>query len=271
MIMLPGRHPSAATAARIASACLLAAFLLSVDAPTVSAQASEGRAPNSLTAAERADGWQLLFDGSTFQGWRGLNLPEVPHGHWVIEDGSIRKVATAAVVPDPSGRPRPRADLVTEGTFEDFELVWEWRISPRGNSGLKYNVDERMSTARSPGHAIGFEYQLIDDHATSSRNPTGALYDLIPPPSPSVSRPTGEWNQSRIVVRGDEVEHWLNGVKLVGFGFGSPQLKAAVANSKFRETERFADKRSGHIVLQDHGDDAWFRSIKIRRLVPSTQ
>jgi hypothetical protein len=188
----------------LASCFLTAGVALAGCGSASSEQAEAEPAPNTLSAAEQADGWELLFDGTSFQGWRGLDMREVPQGHWVIEEGTIRKVANDLVPPSPTGDAVPRADLVTEDTFEDFELAWEWRISPQGNSGLKYNVDERMATGRNPGHAIGFEYQLIDG---GGRNPPGSLYDLIPPADSSAARPVGEWNQSPILVRGDQVEH----------------------------------------------------------------
>jgi len=168
-------------------------------------------------------------------------------------------------------------------TFKDFELSWDWKMSPVGNSGLKYNVSEELSggqpsnvlrpatgSAGVSHSAIGFEYQMIDDDRHSDgKLPThrsGALYDLITPDASKQLKPIGEWNHSRVVFTGTHGEHWLNGVKVVEYELGSPAMQAALAASKFKSMAWYAQRRTGHIVLQDHGDDAWFRNLKIREL-----
>ncbi|MGD2216599.1 MAG: DUF1080 domain-containing protein [Gemmatimonadales bacterium] len=229
---------------------------------------------NSLTASEEAAGWKLLFDGETFEGWRGLGRDSIPAGHWIIEAGSIRKVASGAVPTAPDGQPLEGGDIMTVESYRDFELVLEWKVSPAGNSGIKYNVSEAMSTAAPPTHAaLGFEYQILDDerHPDARNGPTrmaSALYDLVPPGADKRLRPVGTYNEARIVFRGTHGEHWLNGVKILEFELGDAAFDSALAASKYQPLEGFAAKRTGHIVLQDHGDDVWFRNIKIRELSP---
>ncbi len=218
--------------------------------------------------------WLPLFDGHSFTGWRGVGLDSVPAGHWTIEDGTIRKVASGAVPTAPDGQPLDGGDIMTAGTYRNFELVLEWRVSAGANSGIKYNVSEEMSTATPPVHAaLGFEYQILDDarHPDAQNGPNrtaGALYDLLPPDPDKPLNPVGSFNEARIVFNDGHGEHWLNGVKVLEFDLGSARFDSAFAVSKYTPIEGFAEQRDGHIVLQDHGDDVWFRNIKIRELTP---
>lgn len=226
---------------------------------------------NQLTPAEQADGWTLLFDGKTFNGWRGLGYPNVPTSHWTIENGAIKKLPSGQVPVQADGQPKEGGDLMTERTYRDFELSWDWKIAPAGNSGVKYNVSEELSTSMEPRHAAkGFEYQMLDDERHSDgKLPThraGALYDLIAPPADKPINPVGEWNHSVIILNGNHGEHWLNGRKIVEYELGSPAMKKALAESKYHTIPWFAEHRAGHIVLQDHNDEAYFRNIKIREL-----
>jgi 3-keto-disaccharide hydrolase len=226
-------------------------------------------ASNSLTADEERSGWRLLFDGKTFDGWRGLGYDSVPTAHWKIENGAIKKIASGQVARMPDGQPAAGGDLMTRETFRDFELTWEWKISRAGNSGVKYNVSEEISTAAAPNHAaLGFEYQLLDDSLHEDNkvpsHRTGALYDLIRPNPSKTLKPVGEWNTSAIVFRGNHGEHWLNGTKIVEFDLETPLMDTLLAHSKYRDIKDFAQRRAGHIVLQDHGDEVYFRNIKIR-------
>jgi hypothetical protein len=228
-------------------------------------------APHTLSAAERAAGWRLLFDGKTFDGWRGLGYDSVPSAHWRIEDGAIRKIPTGEVPRMPDGQPASGGDLMTNEAFADFELTWEWKIGRGGNSGVKYNVSEELSMAAAANHAaLGFEYQLLDDSLHEDNqvpsHRAGALYDLIPPNASKTLRPVGQWNTSRIVYRGNHGEHWLNGSKIVEFELGTPRMDSLLAKSKYQSIPNFAQRRAGHIVLQDHGEEVYFRSMKIRVL-----
>ena len=227
-------------------------------------------APNTLTDREKTDGWRLLFDGKSFAGWRGIGRADVPRAHWTIEDGAIKKIKSGDVPLQKDGQPLAGGDLMTVETFGDFELSFEWKISPAGNSGVKFNVSEEMSRANPPGTAaLGFEYQVLDDdlHADAKNGPNrtvGALYDLIPPdPAAKKLRPVGAYNSARIVFIGNHGEHWLNGAKILEFDLGTPRFADLLAKSKYRSITGFADRRKGHIILQDHTDEVWYRNIKI--------
>jgi hypothetical protein len=234
-------------------------------------QADQNEKPNTLSKAEQKAGWKLLFDGKTFNGWRGLGRDHIPEGLWVVENGLIRKIKNSDVQKLPDGRPVELGDIMTVDTYENFELVFEWKINKGGNSGLKYNVSEEMCAANGSKYsALGFEYQLLDDKdpmysKLQASQYSGSLYDLIPAKN-IVLKPVGELNSSRIIVKGNHGEHWLNGVKVVEYEFGSKQLDDAYKLSKFSKIQGFINKRKAHIVLQNHSDEAWFRNIKIREL-----
>jgi len=226
--------------------------------------------PNTLTETEVSDGWKLLFDGRSLGGWRGLGRDSVPAEHWIVEDGCIRKVASGEVPTQADGQPLEGGDILTVDTYGDFELSLEWKVAPGANSGIKYNVSEEMSTSAPPIHAaLGFEYQILDDdlHPDAQNGPNrtaGALYDLLAPNNAKHLQPVGSFNETRVVFRGTHGEHWLNGVKVLEFDLGSSVFDSAFAVSKYAPVAGFADRRTGHIVLQDHSDDVWFRNIKIR-------
>jgi hypothetical protein len=234
------------------------------------------QSPNTLTPAERTSGWRLLFDGRTLAGWRGVGYDTVPTAHWVVVDGAIKKIATGDVPRVADGRPLVGGDLMTVDSFADFELSFEWKVTPGANSGVKYNVSEAMSLAQGgagtqggPTHsALGFEYQVLDDDRHEDgklpSHRSGALYDLVAPAARP--RPVGQWNSSRILFRGTHGEHWLNGVKVVEFELGSARMDSLLAASKYKTIRGFGAKRRGHIVLQDHGDEVYYRDIKVRPL-----
>jgi len=228
-----------------------------------------GACPTQVQAQNH--GWRPLFDGKTFNGWRGLGYDSVPSAHWKIEDGAIKKISTGQVPRQADGQPAAGGDLMTKETFKDFELSFEWKISRGGNSGVKYNVSEELSMAQAPNHAaLGFEYQVLDDDRHEDgklpSHRAGGLYDLIAPNANKKLKPVGEWNTSMIVFRGNHGEHWLNGKKVVEFNLGTPRMSSLLAKSKYRNIKNFAQRRAGHIVLQDHGDEVYFRNIKIRIL-----
>ena len=217
---------------------------------------------------EKEQNWQSLFNGKTFRGWQGLGLDSIPHTQWVIENGTIRNIAKNS---DDTTREHPpvRCDLITVDTFLNFELRFEWKISPQGNSGIKYNVSEKMSTQNGSKHALSFEYQIIDDTGYPKKlepwQQTAALYALVPARG-ALPKPTGEWNTGRIVLKGNHGEHWINGRKVVEYDLGTPHFNSLVQQSKYHVHPHFAEKRYGHIVLQDHGDNVWFRDLKILRI-----
>jgi len=207
--------------------------------------------PNELTPDEGRDGWQLLFDGKTTAGWRGFRQHDVPKG-WVVTDGALTRAGGGG-------------DLITTRPYRDFELSLEWKISAGGNSGIMYRVTEDAEAT----YETGPEMQVLDDarHADGKSRLTsaGASYGLYPSPA-GVVLPAGEWNQVRILVKGNHVEHWLNGVKVVTYELLSPDWAAKVAASKFAQWPGYGRAPQGYIALQDHGDWVAYRSIKIREL-----
>ncbi len=242
-------------------------------APAGREQTAERAIPNinTLTEQEKSEGWILLFDGSTFKEWRGLGRSDIPEGHWTIEEGCIKKVPSGDVPLQSDGQPLQGGDIMTRETFTDFELKFEWKISRAGNSGIKYNVSEEISVSHLPETAaLGFEYQILDDKnhpdAKNGENRTAAaLYDLIAPDGKTL-KPVGEFNTGRIVFIGNHGEHWLNGKKVLEYDLETPQIKELLKKSKYAPIQGFSEKRSGHIILQDHTDAVWFRNIKIRKL-----
>jgi 3-keto-disaccharide hydrolase len=220
--------------------------------PDTSSQASSQGGSVVASAGDSAgSSWRSLFDGKTTAGWRGYRSQKVPDG-WRVEDGTLTRVSSGG-------------DLVTNDTFRDFELTLEWKIAPGGNSGIMYRVTE---DAEKP-YETGPEMQVLDDakhpDGKSRLTSAGALYGLYPSPA-GVVKPAGEWNAVRVVVNGNHVEHWLNGVKVAEAEMGSPDWNARVAASKFKEWPGYGKAREGHIVLQDHGDVVAYRNIRIKTL-----
>ncbi|HKQ92744.1 MAG TPA: DUF1080 domain-containing protein [Blastocatellia bacterium] len=228
---------------------------------------------NTLSAAEKKEGWKLLFDGKTFNGLRSYFETMEPSKGWSIEEGCFK---------NSKGNGRPRSgggDIMTTSLFTDFDFRFEWSMPQGGNSGVYYLFQERQDKpgvgmymgddGRSP---VGFEYQLLDDerHPDALRNgpirSTGSLYSLIAPNDSKRLKPAGEFNESRIVVQGKHVEHWLNGAKIVEYDLGSQALIDAIAKSKYKDVPGFGDKTKTRILLQDHGDEVRFRNLKIRAL-----
>ncbi|MGH6615949.1 3-keto-disaccharide hydrolase [Sphingomonas sp.] len=225
----------------------------------------QGWLSNRLSSGERRAGWKLLWDGVTGTGWRSVKAPGFPKSGWSMASGVLRVTGGGG-------------DIITTRDYRNFELSVDFRLTPGANSGIKYFLD--ANRLKSKGEAIGLEYQLLDDarHPDAKMGRDGnrtlaSLYDLITarnlsdPDSPGKRiNPPGEWNRAVIVVRGNHVEHWLNGFKMVDYDRGSPAFRALVAQSKYADVPEFGEGEQGPILLQDHGDEVDFRSIKLREL-----
>ena len=230
------------TAVTLLVACLVVAL-----PPAARAQASR----NTLTPAERAAGWRLLFDGKTTTGWRGWKMDTLPSG-WQVVDGALTRVRRAA-------------DIITTEKFKNFELSLEWKIAPNGNSGIFYRASEDDDAI----YWSAPEMQVLDDaghpDGQSRLTAAGSDYGLYPSPA-GVVKPARQWNQARLIVNGNHVEHWLNGVKAVEYELGSADWEARVKASKFAPHPHYGRNPEGYIGLQEH--DYWvaYRNIKIRVL-----
>ncbi|HIF56835.1 MAG TPA: DUF1080 domain-containing protein [Gemmatimonadetes bacterium] len=206
---------------------------------------------NRLTAAERAAGWQLLFDGNSLEGWRGYNSEFMPNG-WSVENGMLIRTG-------------PGGDIITEQQFGDFEFYLEWLVGPGGNSGVLVRAVEGQEEVY---HGAP-EMQILDDAGhPDGRSPltsAGSNYGLHGAPR-GIVKSAGEWNSSRIVVVNNQVEHWLNGDKVVEYELGSADWLRRVANSKFAQWPAYGRASRGHIGIQDHGDRVSFRNLKVREI-----
>ncbi len=230
---------------------MITCLLIIVFAVTTSRAADAPATRPSLSDTEKAGGWTLLFDGVSTAGWRGLGMDGFPADCWEVRDGCLHCLGG-----------KKSNDLVTVQKYENFELSFEWRI-PRlhGNSGVKYRVQEK----KGEGFAFGCEYQCMFDPGIEGKDATGSLYNVLPPVGKKLM-PIAEFNQSRILVRGNHVEHWLNGVKVVEYEFWNEAFTAAVAKSKFAKSDIWARNPRGYIALQDHHDEVFFRNLKIRQI-----
>jgi hypothetical protein len=223
-------------------------------------------APNSLSAHEKASGWRLLYDGHTSNGWRGATLSAFPPKGWLYKDGTMH------CLPSQGKEESGGGDIVTDSLYGAFDLSFEFKITHGANSGVKYFVTLSEVTK---GSAIGLEYQVLDDtlHPDAKLGRNGdrtlaSLYDLIPAHKQArFVRPIGAWNTGRIIVYPDNhVEHYLNGVKVLEYERGSKEFKDLVAISKYVIWKNFGEAPDGHLLLQDHGNEVWFRSIKVKRM-----
>jgi hypothetical protein len=219
---------------------------------------------NVLTEAEKAEGWKLLFDGKTLDGWRDYNGDSLT-APWVVEDGCIRAKGSGS---DASGY------IVTDTIYENFELAWDWKIAEGGNSGMLYHVVENPKF-KVP-YVTGPEYQLIDDFGfpepLEDWQKTAADYAMhVPDTSKTIIKPAGEWNTSKIVFDNGHVEHWLNGEKVVEFEAWTDDWFEKKNSGKWKDAPEYGLAHKGVICLQDHGSAAWFRNIKIKELPRKTK
>ncbi len=246
-------------------------------------------ADNQLTRQEKSAGWRLLFDGKSFAGWVDPTRKSPPGDSFTIKDGCLKATT----------KPKITEDLFTSGTFRNYELEWDWKISPGGNSGVKYLIQDHVfllsakvpkfedlvnlslkdrrkdRPSRGQDYVIGFEYQMLDnarhpDARRGASHQAGALYDVVGP-AKDATRPVGEWNHSRLVVNGDHVEHWMNGVKVVDTTLDAPAVAASAAarwgtTSPVYEMLVKHPRRGCPISLQNHDTAAWFKNVKIKIL-----
>lgn len=209
--------------------------------------------PPPLEDWDRRAGWVELFDGTSTDGWRPVAGDAIPPGRWVVENGALRVLAAQGLLAGMAG-----CDLVSTSSYRDFELAFDWKVGAGANSGVKVRV--------LPGSPLlGPEYQILDDAAdTAPAHSAAALYGVVAPRDKALA-PVGSWNHARIVARGNLLEHWLNGTRVLRAEVGTPAWDTALAASKFRDVEGFATT-AGPIGLQDHGGEAWYRAIRIRDL-----
>lgn len=217
---------------------------------------------NTLSSSERNDGWEMMFDGKTTSGWHKFNTKTIGAA-WKVEDGTLRLDASQK----DEWQIKDGGDIISDGEYENFHLKLEWKIAQNGNSGIMiYAVEDpkykwpwetapEMQVLDNPGHPDG---KIIKHRA-------GDLYDLITA-TPETVKPFGEWNAVEIISNNGNLQFWLNGTKVIETTMWNESWKAMIKGSKFKDMPSFGMNKKGHIALQDHGDNVWFRNIKIKRL-----
>lgn len=232
---------------------LSGALLISCDR---SANNNETRdTPDTVSERSETLSQGALFNEKDLTGWRFFK--NKTNDSWEVVDGTLHS--------KPFDVAEKRADLITESQYENFELSFEWKIASQSNTGVMFRVTEAFDEP----YLSGPEYQIIDDHGPGERKKeqlTGANYDMHAAPDNKVLNPTGDWNSSRLVVFGNHVEHWLNGKQLFAYEIGSDDWQKRKAASKWNDVKGYAASTKGHVVLQDHGSEAWFRNITIKPL-----
>jgi hypothetical protein len=210
-----------------------------------------------LTDAQKAEGWKLLFDGQTTTGWKFFK--DKANDSWEVVDGTLHCKAFV------DGKDNQRSDIMTVEEFENFELAFDWKISPQGNSGVMFRVTEEFDQP----YFTGPEYQVLDNEGYPGEPTpdqfTGGNYAMHAPEN-AKPNPVGEWNSSRLVVNGNHVEHWLNGTKTVEYELNSADWKKRKAASKWKDAKNYGAAKKGHIDIQDHNHEAWFKNIMIKTL-----
>ena len=209
---------------------------------------------NTLSAKEKQEGWQLLFDGKTINEWRPFK--NATSDGWEVVNGELHCKEKDV---------QHRADLITIAQYKDFEFAFDWKVGKSANSGVMYRVSEDHAAT----YQTGPEYQLIDDLGYTEKledwQKSGSDYAMHPP-TKIMAKPAGEYNHSKIIVKGAHVEHWLNGEKVVDFDLWTPEWEALKAKGKWKDVAGYGKNQTGHIALQDHGGGIWFRNIKIKPL-----
>jgi hypothetical protein len=214
------------------------------------------------TAAKAQNGtWTVLFNGGSTDKFKGYNMQSFPDQAWKVEDGAL--VTQTGV---------PNIDLVTKESYKNFELRFEWKTSKGGNSGVFFHMKESLThesnNGNSPNWLDNFEMQILDDigfNDTAAIRSAGSLYDLIIPRHKHL-KPVGEYNEAGLIVKGNHVEHWLNGNKVVEYEIGSPEMTRLLAESKFKNNPNYGKSTDGLIMFQHHGQKVWFKNIMARRL-----
>lgn len=240
----------------------LAVMLTLISCGTPKSDQTETAATNvqmpALTEQQKAEGWRLLFDGATTNGWKIFK--DRKNNSWEVVDGVLHCKAPM----ETPGVDNERSDLMTVEQFDNFELSLEWKLAAQSNSGIMFRVSE----AYDQPYFSGPEYQLIDDGGYPDETDvhlTGANYDVHAVPAKKM-KPLGEWNHTKIVANGNHIEHWLNGEKILEYEIGSEDWTQRKNNSKWKDVAGYCVPTQGHIDLQDHGGEAWFRNIMIRAL-----
>ncbi len=244
------RRAHARVALLTVALCAACAGHSSRPAATAAPVIPEPTGPNTITSAERRSGWDLLFDGTTLNGWHTYKqAPGITTG-WTVQNGTITRTASAG-------------DLVSDLQYDSFELDLEWKVAPGANSGVFWWANEGTDEV----YMNAPEMQILDNlghgDGKSPLTAAGSLYALYPTRLDLV-KPVGEWNSASLVVHGSKVQQWLNGVKVVDVNFDSKEMKEKIAASKFKDWDTFGKARRGHIALQEHGGSVWFRNIKLK-------
>jgi hypothetical protein len=248
--------------------------VMNISCSTTSCSRNTRAATNALTPQEKADGWELLWDGKTTEGWRSAKAETFPTQGWIMQDGVL------SVSDNGGAESTGGGDIITRERYASFELVADFRITPGANSGIKYFVQPGLSPIdkvtgkpTGVGSAIGCEFQILDDAlhpdaklGRDGNRTIGSLYDLKTAAATKPLNPIGEWNTAHIVAHGSRIEHWLNGAKILEYDRSSAEFRALVAASKYKNISGFGEWPDGHILLQDHGYPVSFRNLKIRPL-----
>ncbi|TDE10546.1 3-keto-disaccharide hydrolase [Dyadobacter psychrotolerans] len=230
----------------------------------ITVHSANAQKQNLLSSKEKKDGWTLLFDGQTTNGWRGAYSTEFPKHGWIVKDGELRGELSAGAESGDAG------DIVTLKRYRNFEMVFDWKLGKGGNSGVKYFIEERQPKPEK-GSQAGYEYQLIDDADyiyMDKKLPqdlkTASIYDVIAGDKPDARMDV--WHSSRILVNNDHIEHWLDGKKVLDVNRKDTVFKNGVTDSKYKNYKGFSEIPDGHVLLQDHGHSVAFRNIKIKEL-----